>query len=422
MKHCMQADNQRGSAMVIALMTLVLLTMVGTYFLAQTKTETQIAGHDQRSVQAMYNAEAGFGEVLARMANDADSTNYIGQKSSYTPGWGTYVVQSAGDSQDDPNYHATETDGLDNDGDGSVDESNEHYPEVATEQVNNPINYPWVNVHYKMNSTGQVILFGDHDDNLVTPPQFNLVDGFPVIVVTSRGGQGSANRTVEIEAVKVPFEILDTAVYAEKDQFKFNGTQFLVSGQDHDPLTGQVVVGSSEVSGILTNGDPANITGSLAPQQQNNVEGTGAEPSVTTAPVTLDLDAMAEAYAAYADEVIPGGTYSGTSYGSYDDYTIVHCTGDMHISGNLTGGGLLIVDGDFTCSGSFTWYGVVLILGDMTFTGGGSNIHIYGSTLVKGTTADQTVGGNADLLYSSAALSKMTALSPYQVLNWREVN
>jgi hypothetical protein len=32
------------------------------------------------------------------------------------------------------------------------------------------------------------------------------------------------------------------------------------------------------------------------------------------------------------------------------------------------------------------------------------------------------VSGNANLLYSSAALSKMTALSPYQVLNWREIN
>jgi hypothetical protein len=418
----MHRDNQRGSAMVISLMTLVLLTMVGTYFLAQTKTETQIAGHDQRSVQALYSSEAGFGEVLARMVDSADSTHYIGETGGYTPGWGRYIVQAAGNSQDDPDYADTESDGLDNDGDGTADESGERYPEVLTEQTGNPIDYPWVNVRYKKNSTGQVILFGDHDDDLLTRPQFNIVDGFPVILVTSLGSRGSANRTVEIEAVKVPFQILDTAVYAEKDNFKFNGTQFLVSGQDWDPVTGTATGPNPEVSGILTVGDPANIEDALTSNQTNNVEGTGAEPSVDTAPVTLDLDAMAEAYAAYCDQVIPGGTYSGVSWGGYDDYTSVHCTGDMHISGNLTGGGLLIVDGDFTCSGGFTWYGVVLILGDMTFTGGGSSIHIYGSTLVKGTASDQTVSGNANLLYSSAALSKMTALSPYQVLNWREIN
>ena len=32
-----------------------------------------------------------------------------------------------------------------------------------------------------------------------------------MIVVTARGGQGSARRTVEVEAVKPPFEIIDAA-------------------------------------------------------------------------------------------------------------------------------------------------------------------------------------------------------------------
>ena len=422
MKRQSNRKHERGSAMVISLLALVLMTMVGTFFLAQTKTETQIAGHDQRATQALFNAEAGYGEVLARMADARDTANYIGEPlGTATPGWGRYVVLDNGNSVSDPDYSLTETDGLDNDGDGNIDEGGEHYPEIASKQANgSEINYPWVNVRYLMNSTGQVLLYGDHDNDLVTPPQFNLVRGLPVIVTTAVGGQGSATRMVEIQAAKRPFELVDSAIYSESDDFQFNGTQFLASGQDWDPVT-RTITPNPEVTGLVTTGDPNNITDDLSAQQTNNVEGAGAEPSVAASPIDLDLDALAAEYSTLAEYVLPSGTYGSTSWGDYDNYTVVHCTGNMHISGNLTGGGLLIVDGDFTCTGSFTWYGVVLVLGDMNWTGGGSEIHIYGSTMVKGSST-QTIGGNADLLYSSAAINRLTALSPYQVINWREVN
>src|SRR6185436_1375692 len=86
-------QNENGTAMVVALLALVVLTILGTLFLAQTKTETHIAGLDQRSNQALAHAEAGYAEVLARMSNAQDSLNYIGpQPYSWTTqqGWGRY--------------------------------------------------------------------------------------------------------------------------------------------------------------------------------------------------------------------------------------------------------------------------------------------------------------------------------------------
>ena len=65
--------------MVISLLVLLVLTMVGTLFLATSNTETQISGHDMRATQALFNAEAGYAEALARMSDQTDSTNYIGQ-------------------------------------------------------------------------------------------------------------------------------------------------------------------------------------------------------------------------------------------------------------------------------------------------------------------------------------------------------
>lgn len=414
--------RERGSAMVVSLLALLVLTMVGTMFMMQTKTETQIAGHDMRHTQALYNAEAGTAETLARMSNMNDEDNYIGESPAgpFLPGWGRYVVLETGNSAKDPNYHATEEDGLDNDGDVQIDEEGEHFPEVATAQTQDAIGYPWVRVRYKLNTAQQPILFGDHDNDVTTPAQPNLVRGLPIIIVTASGTQGSAGRTVEVEAVKHPFVTPNAAIYMESDDAQFNGTQFLVSGQDWDPVTGLPIVGP-EVPGIVTTGDPAAIAGELDGQQINNVEGAGADPSVVSSPIDLDLAAMVAEYSSMAEHTLPGGTYSNTSWGSVDDYTVVHCTGDMHTSGENVGGGLLIVEGDFDCSGQFLWHGMVIVLGNITFTGGGSGIHIYGTVLSGGNDL-QVIGGQADLLYSSAAIAQLSAeLTRYTVASWQEL-
>ncbi len=415
-------QRERGSALLISLLVLLSLTLISGLFMAQTKTETQIAGHDMRWNQALYHAEAGYAETLARMSDHRDSTNFIGQVSGWgsTPGWGRYVVLGSGESANDPDIAETETDNLDNDGDGQVDESGESYPEVLTRQANNVVSYPWAKVHYKLTQTNQVVLFGDHDRNMQTPPIENVMRGFPVLVVTSCGTQGAANRTIEVEAIKMPFQVIDAAIYSEDDDYQFNGTQFLISGGDWDPDTG-LLTANPEVPGILTTGDPLNITGGLSPQQQNNIEGDGSEPSVQSSPVNMDLQALRDEYVAFAEHVVPQGTYANTAWGTRTEYTVVHCTGDMHTSGGVNGGGLLIVDGDFDCSGSFTWYGMVLVLGDITFTGGGAGIHIWGAVLSQGGIDQQTVGGNADILYSSIALQRLTAISPYSVTTWREM-
>jgi hypothetical protein len=411
--------------MVVALLFLTAMTMVGTLFVVKTRTETQIAGHDTRFVQALFDAEAGYAEALARMTDPADTAYYIGPPVGdwqTNPGWGVYIVDAAGSSAGDPERAAAQTDGVDNDGDGAVDESGERYPELSTRQGSGRLDYPWVKVRYKRNDAGDVLLFGDHDANLLTAPVLNIVRGFPVLVVSAEGLRGTARRRVEVEAVKPPFEIPDAAVYSESDQFKFNGTAFLVSGEDHDPVTGAVIVGNPEAVGIATTGDPAAISGSLHTNQADNVLGEGAPPSVDRADVDLDLQGLRDHYVPRADMVLAPGTYSNESFGGLDDYRIVHATGDIHLSGGgVTGGGILIVDGDLEVTGQFTWYGLVLVLGDITFSGGGSGTHLFGSLLVQGTVEDQTIGGQADLFYSSEALTNLTAFTPYTIVNWREL-
>jgi type II secretory pathway component PulK len=108
-------SQERGSALLMTLLILLSLTMIGGLFFAQTKTEVQIAGHDMRYTQALYTAQAGYAEVLARMSDMSDTTNYIGPAGQgwlTEPGWGRYLVLESGNAAGDPDYAATESDGM----------------------------------------------------------------------------------------------------------------------------------------------------------------------------------------------------------------------------------------------------------------------------------------------------------------------
>lgn len=425
----MTVRGERGSALVGVLLVLLMLTALGLIYAAMTRVDAEIAGHSNRAKQAEFQAEAGTGEALARMSLPTTNVNFCGEDLNAGPptkGWGRYIVLGNGNSSLDPVYNATASDSLDNDGDGQIDDSGEHYPEIATAQAGGDVvNYPWVKVRYLLDAQRHVLLYGDVDNNPATPPVLNLTTGWPAIVVSAQGQRGSAEQVVQLTAVRAPMTAPRAAIYAESDNFKFNGTQFLISGKDWDPATGDTIPGSPYVPGIETTANPTTITNELHGNQLNNIEGYGPEPAVCNAPYNYDLPGLIDTYAPMADIVQAGGTISNgnlPNWGNYDDYHIVHITSDLHISGSAVGGGLLLLEGNLVVSGSFTWYGLIINLGTIDFTGGGAGTHIYGSVMTSGGISQNVVGGQADIKYSSKALGRLAGLNPYRAISWTDVN
>jgi hypothetical protein len=344
-----------------------------------------------------------------------------------TPGWGRYIVQSGTASTTDPDYANAQFDGLDNNGDGQVDESGEAYPEVYSSQMGlqHPLTYPWVKVRYKqvtVSGTPRVVLFGDHDNDLSTRPIQNIVRGHPVLIVTCNGTENNATKTVEVEALRLPGPTVPGSVYTE-GTLDCKGTSFLIDGNDYDPATGTIVTGSTPLPGVVpTQGVSA--VDCNTPQGWNNIAGSGTVPSISPATVDIDLQAVFDIYEAMADI-----SYNGTqmnpetsSWGTMDDYKIVCVNGgDLHLSGTNGGAGILLVQGDIKVSGQFTWYGIVISLANVEFTGGGAGIHIYGGVMTQGNISSSgSVSGNADILYSSATIAKLTEFQTYRVCSWRE--
>jgi len=418
-------SREKGNAMVIALLVLMVMTSVGVAYVAVTKSEKQIAGNSMRSTQAMYAAEAGIAEGLHRMAFPAESTNYIGPVGLPTAGWGKYIVLAAGASLLDAGAAALATDGLDNDGDTFVDETGERYPEVLTKQTISAaaLRYPFVRVEYKTQGN-QLLRFGDADDNPATPPVENLVKGAPVLRITASGRTGNAAKTLEAEAVRFPLVDVASAVWIGGPT-KYSGNAFLIDGHDHHATAPHdTVPGAPPVPGILTEG-PTTDAG-LDAGQGDNVLGEGGNGSVAHSPFTYDFGTLWNQLSVMADYADTGPlTYSSSTpdHGSLSNPKVTVVKGGLTVNGTWAGGGILMVDGNLDMGGGCSFTGIVIATGDVKLTGGGPAdvARIVGGIIYQGSLVDASkTAGSGRIYYSSEAVNSALTLNRYTLAWWRE--
>ncbi|MGE5176805.1 MAG: PilX N-terminal domain-containing pilus assembly protein [Hyphomicrobiales bacterium] len=421
------SNGEHGNALVVALLVLMVLTSAGVAFIAVTKSEKQIAGNEMTSTQAMYAAEAGIAEGLHRMSFPAESTNYIGPPNpgSPSPGWGRYIVMTSGASLLDPDRAALASDGLDNNGNSTVDEPGEAYPEVLTKQVvnANALTYPYVRIEYKTQG-GQLVRFGDGDENPMTPPTENLKYGAPVLRITAAGRRGTAAKRLEAEAVRFPLLSVGSAVWAG-GPMAFNGNAFLIDGHDHFATAPyDTIPGAPPMNGILTKGATTDVT--LANQQQDNVTGVNGDNSVSQSPYTYDFNQLWTQLTGMADNKVVGPITFGSSYpslGSLANPQVTVVDGGLTINGTWTGGGILMVNGNLSLGGGCNFNGIVIVTGDVKMTGGGpaDAARIVGGIIYQGSLVNaSSTGGSGRIYYSSDAVNSALTLNRYTLAWWRE--
>jgi hypothetical protein len=211
------------------------------------------------------------------------------------------------------------------------------------------------------------------------------------------------------------------SVYTEAP-ITFNGASFDIDGRDHYATAPwDTVPGGTSLLGVATTFDPTTITTTLNNSQADNIVGAGGTPSVQASPVNLDVPAMAAAFNLMADYTVAGNQTNPVlpSWGALGDLKIIHFTGDLDISGNMTGAGVLVIDGNFRMGGTINWEGVVICLGDVDVVGGGNAKNIVGALLVQGSVAGNSdVNGNVKVLYSSQMLQNLNMLSKYEISSW----
>ncbi|HKQ86633.1 MAG TPA: hypothetical protein VJS43_07685, partial [Candidatus Acidoferrales bacterium] len=200
---------------------------------------------------------------------------------------------------------------------------------------------------------------------------------------------------------------------------------------------------------------PANYVGGQCNSYSTPCIGTTTLPTSMTSPAALDQTLQTVEQAAqsgggaalipttppgnygFSDIVsaMPGGTWPNAS----TNPKLVYVDGNLDISGNNPGSGILVVTGNLTYDGNSSWNGIILVVGQGTTTfnvnGGGSG-QFNGAILVATTkdtsgnelpsfgTADFNIngGGGSGIYYNTCWINYVQQPQTYLVLSSKEIS
>ncbi|HKB16655.1 MAG TPA: hypothetical protein VKF62_11355 [Planctomycetota bacterium] len=287
-------------------------------------------------------------------------------------------------------------DGIDNDGDGTVDE--------ADEQVSATL-LSWASDGIDNDGDGKI----DGADS--TGPGSEAI-----IRVRSSAAIGGVTRALTGWLQKSALTLPDpnATVYLDDPNadVTFQGNAFRVDGNDRN-LNGTPGP-ASPLYGMSINGNPATVISQLSATQLDNVTGQGGWPSVTSysPPSPTLIEDIISALSPRASVVFNnyGGVYTGSlGNAATGNFVITKSNGNLSMGGGSGGAGILMVDGNLTISGGWDYAGYIFVTGRVVMNGGAGTRRLRGTMFIggdvlQGSTVMLWVNGTVDLLYSSQAL------------------
>lgn len=396
--------NERGVALVVALLILLVLSLMSAALLLNVNTETKIAGHARRETQALNVAEAGLAEAVARIRAGGipNNGNPLMVAQVFNAAAGSVPVLGA-----DSVALATAQPA----GTWLSYSKAARSPDVLT-------------VTYKTDAARTVIYKYDKSLN----PPIQTATGSNIFVITSRGRAGQAVRTIKQEVMQKPFNVNVNAAVAANVDIRFIGNA-VVCGYNHNGNTpppaglngrgGANSCISYETSGHLPgswttgttlNGGAATQTGVPSANVSNQV-GFYAGPWEVVGMTQAEFFAWVGARRASEPSPPNGIFYLDNNTTSQDK------SGNFAYHG-ATGEGLLYVDGDLTINSSFTYKGLIYVEGNLMCNG---QVWVLGGLVVNGR-AEIKHNGGSTVLYSKEAIQQ--ALTKFGgsvvALSWRE--
>jgi Tfp pilus assembly protein PilX len=262
-------------------------------------------------------------------------------------------------------------------------------------------------------------------------------------VITSIG-QGSDNSMRTVKAYVIKSDIPNAppgAIYLATDNntnATFNGNNFGINGDDMNYTNG--LAGTAPAVPGLTTRTETNAQearNSLNIQQKNNVQGLGfipgnpATPSISAVngPTSTQIsqliaDLLARPHATVTGSNINGNQAYGTQAAPQITY-LSNTSGVTFGNGTVTGYGILIAENSLTLNGNLDFKGLVIVRGSTNVTQVTGSATVWGS--IWTTDFNLTVGGHADVQYSSQALAIANQAggpgalpAPVKIYSWRD--
>jgi hypothetical protein len=420
--------DERGIALVMAIIILASLTALVLAFLSASAFEPQISRNLADTTTARYVADAGMEFGFNALASSLDWNVLLGgggalATDSPLPGLaataGTFTVTVRNDVQANDNQIT----GVALDGGGAASDTNSR------------------------------------------------------VILTSVGTFNNVTRTIAavVRRIQLPPVNAALAFPGVQADVNFDGSSFVIRGSDTNmdgtagaasPLYGISVCGTcdgnetsvenalnnnqqNEVSGrdeTSATNPPATTTGNNAINKDATLTSQAVTDFVTALKASADISLTASPDDPYEIQDIgascAANIYSTTCWGTVTHPKIVYVRGDLpdlatqftalDISGSSTGTGILIVEnGNVDISGSFRWNGPIIVTGNnvgLRYRGGGDQA-VYGAVIVNelhndgAANLEGDIRGNASILYSRQAIDLVRnglGRRTMSMYSWRE--
>lgn len=472
--------DEEGLAVLIAVAALSVFSLLGLYVSLNATTELRISDNHEGKLQADYAARAGIAhvrEVMRGLSHDAllrgpdgtysNSPSYLAQAKTYS--YRNLLAWQTGRAIDIMNTSPTVSTVPD---DGIVSAGGVPLIPATGIAVTAPNPFGAGTI-----VTGRYFVKISDNNGTLTETTADVadnpfVDGDGLVIARSMGISGNIRETAggvtranSVSVYEIRFKRsttfrLDSPIVLQGNDIvpsgpnMFNGNSFDINGGSNN-------YGIGTIDPDLSSGPslPQSINGNLDKNQRTRVRGKGGAPSVSDLTSNLagdQLDLLNAGYIynfiyndvpTFADSVYQGDQkWAGGSapyLGYYDtskpatdpvqDPKTTYINGDLEVSGNMSGAGLLVITGKFYGSGTFNWTGLILVIGEGNVDFSGLNIGVTGGMYVANLEKDSngvpqwgttrfTMSGNSDFIINSASLVMATQTIPDKQLSYREVN
>lgn len=386
--------DDKGFILILALVTMLAMTLIGLSIVMNMTTDTQLARNDREAKLAFQLAEAGIKESIARLHLTRGNAKYIGEKTSdsgsggppnRTTAWNagnslgrdfSYSAATIGTLGANQNYTVTIRYLTESNQENFCDSNNNLSPNTS----GNAATYPTAYTCDK--ATPEIVMYG-RDFGLPDTVTKISYGKLPVYSVVSTGTSNGTTRQIEAyvgastlntdtEAGINTNACIDVAGGAAvvNGGVREGGTGCAASTCD-DGLGGCVVKATDDMTTYL--GEDLAAIIDMADERHSCKNATCSAPGD-------DIPASGAIEGVIIDWGLPAADPNTHASLIYIDNSGGK---DVSLSGDFTGRGILIVSGDLTLSGNLVYEGLVYVLGTLTISGGGGELNVLGGVMAN---------------------------------------
>ena len=474
----------------------MLISVMATALILMAGTESSLKGNYKSAMQAFYSAKAGLeegrGRLWAGSAQRFATPVFPSTNTAMLPGQAAYIVNpSAGETVDptDPSNPYFDSE-FQQEWGSAPSTSAPKLPSTSPgASLAGPL-YKWVRIAARTEASAGLDvngdatvdsanpLFYDGKQQLLSSSAGTSVPGaahawqvytITALAVTPGPGLLPSRRMVQytVATAAVSGFTLPAALTLQGTTPTYQGQSysgFFINGSDRSGhnLTSCVLPSQPPVAaiGVMHNSYKsevgaaipvsANYTGAEAPTNDGRLglpPTPDVEKIVSFIPSSFqspqDYENFVSALTSLATESVSGGATSLPNYGTAANPVVAVVDGDLTLSGNVTGYGILVVRGNFNFSGTVGWRGIVLVIGNGVINASGVGSNEFDGAIFVATTLDSsgnvlstfgspqvnwnTGGGGpgtsigAGVYYDSCWINNAWAALPYEVLSFREI-